>query len=127
MRYFTIEQRESLREALTNRAALLREQASRPHHHSSRFNHTEGSRFIEHGSRESAFSAEEADKATNTESGERGKVEETLPKPCSPEFGILTDCQGDIAYVLLKEDPFRALCRECQQRKDLAPFVPNEI
>jgi RNA polymerase-binding transcription factor DksA len=127
MRYFTIEQRETLREALTNRAALLRDQVPRPHRHNSRFNHTEGSRFIAQASGGSSFSTGDADHADNTESLELRKVEETLVKLRSPDFGICEECSGDIPYVLLKANPFTALCRECQQRMGLAPFVPAEM
>ncbi len=123
MRYFTIEQRETLRDVLTNQAADLRDQDARIRRHGRRFISNDTAKRLENEPGE--VLAE--DQAAAEDTLQLHKVEQTLVKLRSPEFGICEDCQGDIAYVLLRNDPFTTLCRECQQRRELAPFVPNEI
>lgn len=123
MRYFTIEQRETLRDALINQAALLREDMSGKSAHGTRLSNAHARRRQDFAEQPVAPQPEpEAD-----DNVQLRKVEETLVKLRSPEFGVCEDCGGDIAYVLLKEDPFTTHCRQCQQRRALAPFVPNGV
>jgi RNA polymerase-binding transcription factor DksA len=132
MRYLTIEQRESLRDALIGRAALLREEITTNLHRARR----PGSRSL--AQRIEQYGDRELDALDGLESEIEGselrhevqllrRVKETLTKLRSPQYGICSDCEGDIPFSRLRDDPFATLCRHCQQRADLAPFVPNEM
>jgi len=120
MRYFTIEQRESLRNALTHRAMALRGE-------------------IANNLRKARVSTRTAWRVDDLEDLETGdallqediqqlkSVKETLVRLRSPDYGICTECECDIPFARLRDDPFANLCRQCQQRNDLAQFVPNEM
>jgi len=106
MRYFTLEQRESLRNALTSHAVKLREQIS-----------GHPARFI----------AQAPIKDVSEETLQLRRVEETLARLRSPDFGVCKECHGDIPYSLLKTNPFTNLCGQCLHRGDLALFIPGEL
>jgi RNA polymerase-binding transcription factor DksA len=108
MRYFTIEQRETLRDALRAHAATFKEQIY--------------DNFVvkpQGGSVPGVASREQALQLRRTQ--------EALARLRSPQFGICSECEAEIPFRLLKLDPFATLCGPCQQRNHLAVFVPHEL
>jgi RNA polymerase-binding transcription factor DksA len=132
MRYLTIEQRDSLRNALTSRAATLRGQIAsnlRGTRHSSTA--SLASRLESDAERELAeldgLESEIDGADVAQEMGQLRRVHETLTRLRSPDYGICADCDEDIPYTRLRDDPYTSVCKHCQQRRDLAQFVPNEM
>ena len=132
MRYLTIEQRDSLRNALTSRAATLRGQIA------SNLRGTRRSSCASLASRLEAEAERELSELEGLEAEIDGvdveqemrqlrRVQETLTRLRSPEYGICADCEEDIPFARLREDPYSNVCLHCQQRRDLAQFVPNEL
>ena len=130
MRYLTIEQRDSLRNALTGRAVALRGQIA-SNLRSSRRSSNLTSRFEADAERElddlDRLESEIAGSDVQQEVKQLRRVHETLTRLRSPDYGICADCEEDIPFARLREDPFASVCLHCQQRRDLAQFVPNEL
>ena len=132
MRYLTIEQRESLRNALVSRAAALRGEIAnslRRSRHAGSLNlaarlEQEAERQLS-GLEGLENEIEDADVAN--ELRQLRRVNDALVRLRSPEYGVCADCEDDIPFARLREDPFTLYCVHCQQRRDLAPFVPNEL
>jgi RNA polymerase-binding transcription factor DksA len=95
MRYFSIEQGESLRDLLKRHAP----------------------RFAHSGAAESE---------TPGEAAQPQGAAAALERLRSPDFGICVECGRDIAYNLLKANPFARLCGKCQQRGDRVLFWSSE-
>jgi DnaK suppressor protein len=132
MLYLTIEQRETLREALSSRAALLRGEIASNLRRSRRAScGTLARRIEEDGEAElSALDGLESEidgPEVHQEMRQLRKVRDALARLRSPDYGTCADCEGDIAFARLKNDPFVTLCLQCQQRRDLAQFIPNEM
>ncbi len=90
MRYFTIEQRETLDRRLNERADELRREHDEAHEEAS-----EG------------FSGE-------TLSVQLRQVNAALKRLHSPDFGICQDCGSDIPYARLEAQPTAIRCRGCE-------------
>ena len=132
MRYLTIEQRDSLRNALTSRAAALRGQIANNLRSTRRSSCASlASRFETDFEREleelDGLEAEIDGADVEQEVRQLRRVHETLTRLRSPDYGICADCEEDIPFARLREDPYTSLCLHCQQRRDLAQFVPNEL
>jgi len=132
MRYLTIEQRESLRDALASHAALLRGEIASNLRRSRRPScGTLARRIEEDGEAElSALDGLETEidgTEVHQEMRQLRRVRDALARLRSPDYGICADCEGDIPFSRLKDDPFLTLCLHCQQRRDLAQFIPNEM
>lgn len=132
MRYLTIEQRESLRDSLTSRAALLRSDLGNKLRRSRRPACGSLARRMEETPETDvetlqAVEAEIEDPEARQEVNRLRVIGETLARLRSPDYGLCADCGGDIPFVFLRDDPFTTLCRQCRQRRELAPFVPNEM
>ncbi len=132
MRYLTIEQRESLRDTLTSRAALLRGEIATNLRRSRRSSCAHlASRFEENPDPMlealEGLEREIDDADVEQEMRQLRRVRDTLARLRSPEYGICQDCEGDIPFARLREDPFTTFCVACQQRRDLAPFVPHDM
>jgi DnaK suppressor protein len=132
MRYLTIEQRDSLRNALTSRAAALRGQIANNLRSTRRSSCASlASRFETDFEREleelDGLEAEIDGADVEQEVRQLRRVHETLTRLRSPDYGICADCEEDIPFARLREDPYASLCLHCQQRRDLAQFIPNEL
>ena len=132
MRYLTIEQRESLRDALHGRAALLRGEITNQLRRSRRPACGWLAQRIEEDPARTLHALEgleaEIDGAeVQQEMRQLRTVQDTLTRLRSHHYGVCGDCEGDIPFSRLRDDPFATLCRPCQQRRDLAVFIPNEM
>jgi RNA polymerase-binding transcription factor DksA len=129
VRYFTLEQREFLRDALTHRAVLLRGEISDYQPDSRRIGR--GSLALRNKQQDQreldALDGAETEAEVEQVMRQLRGVTETLAKLRSPDYGICVDCEGDIPFVRLQSDPALTRCPRCQQRHDLAQFVPNEL
>ncbi len=94
MRYFTIEQRETLDRRLNERAAELRREIDEAH----------------------AETPEDRLQGSHAEmlSGEARQVSAALKRLHSPDFGICQDCGADIPYARLEAQPTAVRCRACE-------------
>ena len=96
MRYFTIEQRETLDRRLNERAAELR-------------------RELDDGRADSAERAGGLDVGNDEAiSGQLRQVNAALKRLHSPDFGICQDCGADIPYARLEAHPTAIRCRGCE-------------
>ncbi|OGA29690.1 MAG: hypothetical protein A3I01_17090 [Betaproteobacteria bacterium RIFCSPLOWO2_02_FULL_65_24] len=132
MRYLTIEQRESLRDTLRSRAALLRGEIATNLRRSRRSSCVHlASRFEQ--DLDPALEALEGlereidDADVAHEMRQLRRVRDALARLRSSEYGICVDCEGDVPFARLRDDPFTTLCLQCQQRRDLVQFVPHDM
>jgi DnaK suppressor protein len=131
MRYLTIEQRELLRDSLSSRAARLRSDIGNMLRCSRRPACGSLARRMEEAldtdvETLEAVAAEIDNPQARQEVRHLQIVSEALARLRSPDYGLCADCGGDIPFVFLKDEPLTTLCRQCRQRRELAPFVPNE-
>jgi DnaK suppressor protein len=98
MRYFTLEQRESLQHWLEARAAVLRAEL--------------GADLKEDLNAETELAAAKRD------ADELRDIEAALKRLHDPEFGRCTGCGADIPFIRLKANPASRLCVECQDREE---------
>ena len=98
MRYFTIEQRESLQRWLEDRAAVLRAEL--------------GSDLKED------LNAEPELAAAKRDADELRDIEAALARLHEPDFGICSRCSADIPYTRLKANPVARLCLGCQSQQE---------
>jgi RNA polymerase-binding transcription factor DksA len=96
MRYFTLEQRDALREWLENRASVLRAELN--------------------ADLKEDLGAEPELAATQRDADELRDVAAALARLDEPNFGRCTGCGEDIPYVRLKANPAARLCMTCQER-----------
>lgn len=94
MRYFTIEQRETLDRRLNERAAELRQELDDAHADAP----------------DGCFS----EASGETLSGQLRQVNAALNRLHSPDFGICQDCGADIPYARLEAQPTAIRCRGCE-------------
>jgi RNA polymerase-binding transcription factor DksA len=85
MRYFTIEQRETLDRRLKERAAELRSEID-----------------------------EALERADTSEAGELKQVGAAIKRLHTPDFGVCQDCGADIPYARLEAQPTAIRCRACE-------------
>ena len=98
MRYFTIEQRESLQRQLEARAAALREEV---------------------GEDVGAdLNAEPEAAALERDVEELRAVEAALARIHQPDFGLCVDCGGEIPFSRLAASPVANRCIACQARHE---------
>lgn len=93
MRYFTIEQRETLDRRLTERANELRRELDDAH---------------------DASDAGFSEASGETLSSQLRQVNAALKRLHSPDFGICQDCGADIPYARLEAQPTAIRCRGCE-------------
>jgi DnaK suppressor protein len=98
MRYFTLEQRESLQRWLEDRAAVLRAEL--------------GSDLKED------LNAEPELAAARRDADELRDIEQALARLHEPDFGTCSRCGADIPYTRLKANPVARLCLGCQNRQE---------
>jgi len=98
MRYFTLEQRESLQHLLEDRAAVLRAEL--------------GADLKEDLNAEPELAAAERD------ADELRDIEAALERLHGPDFGSCTGCGAGIPFVRLQANPSSRLCMECQEREE---------
>ena len=100
MRYLTLEQRESLKKALTDRAAQLREEVDEDRGH-------------------------DLNELTEVAALERDvlelrQVESALERLHEPDFGLCGDCGVEIPFVRLQASPSALRCVVCEERHEAA-------
>ena len=132
MRYLTIEQRDAIRNALTVRASTLRDQIASDLRGSCQSGCSIlASRFESDSEREveelDGLESEIEGCNVEQEVGELRRVYDALARLRSPEYGICEDCEETIPFARLRDDPTAGLCLHCQQRRDLADFMPSEL
>jgi RNA polymerase-binding transcription factor DksA len=98
MRSFTVEQRESLRQWLEDRAAVLRSEID--------------------GDLKENLDAEPELAAAIRDADELRDIESALERLRGPDFGRCSGCGADIAFIRLKTNPACQLCVECQEREE---------
>jgi RNA polymerase-binding transcription factor DksA len=98
MRYFTLEQRESLQHWLEERAAVLRAEL--------------GADLKED------LGAEPELAAAKRDADELQDIEAALARLRTPGFGACAACGGDIPYERLHANPAAKLCLVCQERQE---------
>ena len=126
MRYFTIEQRETLERQLRSRATELRREIDAA---------------LEHAECEDAdhlakrFKEIDDEALANLEEGielasllrdvqELRAVKEAIQRIHSPDFGVCADCEGEIPYARLKAQPMATRCRACEALSERASAQP---
>lgn len=132
MRYLTIEQRDSLRHTLVSRAANLRGQIVTNLRDTRRPGCAPlASRFETDAERElselDGLESEIEGADVEQEIRQLRRVHDTLLRLRTPDYGVCIECEEDIPFARLRDDPYTTVCLHCQQRKDLAQFVPNEL
>ena len=100
MRYFTVEQRESLREWLENRASVLRDELG--------------------ADLKQDLGAEPELAAARRDADELRDVEAALARLHEPDFGRCSACGADIPFRRLQANPVARLCIACQDRSEHA-------
>jgi DnaK suppressor protein len=98
MRYFTLEQRESLQRWLEDRAAVLRAEL--------------GSDLKED------LNAEPELAAAKRDADELRDIETALARLHEPDFGTCSRCSANIPYTRLKANPVARLCLGCQSQQE---------
>jgi RNA polymerase-binding transcription factor DksA len=98
MRYFTVEQRETLRHRLEERAALLREELGTD--------------------LKQDLSAEPELAAAQRDADELRDVEAALARLDRPDYGSCVACGADIPYERLHASPAANRCLGCQRRDE---------
>ena len=116
MRYFTIEQRESLERMMKARAtelrreivdALERADAEDAGHLVNRFEEVDDASL--------ANLEESIDLASlQRDVRELREVSEALKRLHTPDFGVCSDCGGDIPFARLEVQPVAIRCRACE-------------
>lgn len=99
-RYFTVEQRESLREWLESRAGVLRDELG--------------------VDLKQDLGAEPELAAAQRDADELRDVEAALARLHEPEYGRCSACGADIPYERLRASPAARLCLPCQERQERA-------
>jgi RNA polymerase-binding transcription factor DksA len=116
MRYFTIEQRETLERQLKARAAELRREidAALERADTTEAGHL-ANRFEELDDEAVADLEESIDLASlERDMRELRQVVDATRRLHSPELGICSDCGGDIPYARLAAQPTATRCRACE-------------
>jgi DnaK suppressor protein len=107
LRYFTVEQRESLQRWLEDRAAVLRAEL--------------GSDLKEDLNAEPELAAAQRD------ADELKEIEAALGRLHGPDFGKCTGCGADIPFIRLKANPVCQLCLQCQEREERRQHVRKGV
>jgi RNA polymerase-binding transcription factor DksA len=107
LRSFTVEQRETLRMQLEERAAVLRAEL--------------GADLKED------LNAEPELAAAGRDADELRDIEAALERLRGPDFGKCTGCGGDIPFERLKANPSGRLCLECQEFEERAQRVRKGV
>ena len=94
MHYFTIEQRETLKQMLQARAEVLREEIRED--------------------TQADLNAEPEAVALRLDVAELRAVEAALARLHAPEFGLCADCAAQIPYSRLSANPAASRCIACQ-------------
>ena len=71
--------------------------------------------------------AEVVDALGNEARAEISRIAKALDQIKNQTYGICVDCEGDVPFARLRDDPFTTLCLQCQQRRDLVQFVPHDM
>jgi len=98
MRYFTIQQRETLQQQLQARAAALREEVG--------------------ADVEADLNAEPEAVELELDVAELRAVEAALTRLHEPDFGLCVDCEAEIPFARLSANPAATRCVSCQTRHE---------
>jgi DnaK suppressor protein len=122
MKYFTIEQRETLERKLRERSAELRREIddALERADTSDAGHL-ANRFEEIDDEALADLEESIDLASlQRDMRELRQVSDAMKRLHTPDFGICSDCGADIPYAHLEAQPVASRCRACEALSERA-------
>lgn len=130
-RYLSFEQRESLRDALSSHAGLLRREIAHRLRHSDGAEHSlsvlpDAERSALQLAALGRLADEIGDTRVEHEMRKLHRIYEALSRLRSPHYGICLDCTNEISFYRLRSDPFATLCPGCQERRERASRRPVE-
>jgi DnaK suppressor protein len=126
MRYLTLEQRESLQEQLSDRAAILRDEIAAALRLSGSPEAIGLANHLDEIDDEAVADLETSIEiaAIERDLRELREVERALKGLHEPEYGVCADCGSDIPYSRLSASPSATRCVSCQERVERASTEP---
>jgi DnaK suppressor protein len=126
MRYLTLEQRESLQEQLSDRAAILRDEIAAALRLSGSPEAIGLANHLDEIDDEAVADLETSIEiaAVERDLRELREVERALKRLHEPDYGVCADCGTDIPYSRLSANPSATRCVSCQERVERASTEP---